>query len=93
MRWAAWVAIAIERARAVEPAQLTKLRGKESGLKSALLDSVTHDFRTPLTFHESGGDQPPCQQGSWPLRTATIAGKEAGHTPLSWRSTVCGNHA
>jgi two-component system, OmpR family, sensor histidine kinase KdpD len=39
------VAIAIERARAVE--QLGQTQGER--LKSALLDSITHDFRTPLT--------------------------------------------
>ena len=43
------VAIAIERARAIE--QLGKTEAAQEGerLKSALLDSVTHDFRTPLT--------------------------------------------
>ena len=43
------VAIAIERARAVE--QLSKAEAAREGerLRSALLDSVTHDFRTPLT--------------------------------------------
>lgn len=41
--------IAIERARAVE--QLSKTEADRQGerLKSALLDSITHDFRTPLT--------------------------------------------
>jgi len=41
--------IAIERARAVE--QLSKTEADRQGerLKSALLDSVTHNFRTPLT--------------------------------------------
>ena len=43
------VAIAIERARAVE--QLGEAEADRQGerLKSALLDSITHDFRTPLT--------------------------------------------
>src|SRR5207244_8689812 len=43
------IAIAIERARAVE--QLSKTEASREGerLKSALLDSITHDFRTPLT--------------------------------------------
>src|ERR1700686_1079093 len=43
------VAIAIERARAVE--QLGQAEAERQGerLKSALLDSITHDFRTPLT--------------------------------------------
>lgn len=41
--------ISIERARAVE--QLSKTEADRQGerLKSALLDSITHDFRTPLT--------------------------------------------
>ncbi len=43
------VAIAIERARAIE--ELGKAEASREGerLKSALLDSVAHDFRTPLT--------------------------------------------
>ena len=43
------IAIAFERARAVE--ELGKAEATREGerLKSALLDSVTHDFRTPLT--------------------------------------------
>jgi two-component system sensor histidine kinase KdpD len=43
------MAIAIERARAVE--QLSKTEAAQEGerLKSALLDAITHDFRTPLT--------------------------------------------
>lgn len=43
------IAIAVERARAIE--QLGKTEAAQAGerLKSALLDSVTHDFRTPLT--------------------------------------------
>jgi two-component system sensor histidine kinase KdpD len=43
------IGIAIERARAVE--QLGKREADHQGeqLKSALLDSITHDFRTPLT--------------------------------------------
>ncbi|HLK03867.1 MAG TPA: ATP-binding protein [Candidatus Acidoferrum sp.] len=41
--------VAIERARAVE--QLSKTEADRQGerLKSALLDSITHNFRTPLT--------------------------------------------
>ena len=43
------IAVAFERARAVE--ELGKSQAVREGerLKSALLDSVTHDFRTPLT--------------------------------------------
>ena len=43
------VAIAVERARAVE--QLGEAEAERQGerLKSALLDSIAHDFRTPLT--------------------------------------------
>jgi two-component system, OmpR family, sensor histidine kinase KdpD len=43
------VAIAIERARAVEELGQTEAERQGDRLKSALLDSVTHDFRTPLT--------------------------------------------
>lgn len=43
------VAIAIERARAVEQLGQTEAERQSERLKSALLDSVTHDFRTPLT--------------------------------------------
>jgi two-component system sensor histidine kinase KdpD len=45
----ALIGIAIERARAVE--QLSKTEADRQGerLKSALLESITHDFRTPLT--------------------------------------------
>lgn len=43
------VAIAIERARAVEELGKTEAAREGERLKSALLDSVTHDFRTPLT--------------------------------------------
>src|SRR6266849_1611257 len=43
------VAIAIERARAVEQLSQTEAERQGERLKSALLDSVTHDLRTPLT--------------------------------------------
>ena len=43
------VAIAIERARAVEQLSQTEAERQGERLKSALLDSITHDFRTPLT--------------------------------------------
>src|SRR5882724_6492004 len=43
------VAIAIERARAVEQLGQSEAERQGERLKSALLDSVTHDFRTPLT--------------------------------------------
>src|SRR5216683_1181134 len=43
------VAIAVERARAVEQLGETEAERQGERLKSALLDSVTHDFRTPLT--------------------------------------------
>jgi len=43
------VAIAIERARAVEQLGVTEAERQGERLKSALLDSITHDFRTPLT--------------------------------------------
>ena len=43
------IAIAFERARAVEELGKTQAAQEGERLKSALLDSVTHDFRTPLT--------------------------------------------
>jgi two-component system, OmpR family, sensor histidine kinase KdpD len=43
------VAIAVERARAVEELGQSEAARQGERLKSALLDSVTHDFRTPLT--------------------------------------------
>jgi two-component system sensor histidine kinase KdpD len=43
------IAIAFERARAVEELGKTEAVREGERLKSALLDSVTHDFRTPLT--------------------------------------------
>src|SRR5580700_9143034 len=43
------VGIAIERARAVEELGHTEAERQGERLKSALLDSITHDFRTPLT--------------------------------------------
>jgi two-component system sensor histidine kinase KdpD len=41
--------IAIERVRAVEELGKTEAAREGERLKSALLDSITHDFRTPLT--------------------------------------------
>ena len=43
------IAISFERARAVEDLSKTEAARAGERLKSALLDSVTHDFRTPLT--------------------------------------------
>jgi len=43
------IAIAFERARAVEELGKTQAAQEGERLKSALLDSVTHDLRTPLT--------------------------------------------
>jgi two-component system, OmpR family, sensor histidine kinase KdpD len=43
------VGIAIERANAVEELTKTRALQENEKLRSALLDSVTHEFRTPLT--------------------------------------------
>jgi len=43
------VAIAIERAAAVEKLAHAEAESESERLRSVLLDSVTHDFRTPLT--------------------------------------------
>ena len=46
---ASLIAIAIERAGAVEQLAHTEANRESERLRSILLDSVTHDFRTPLT--------------------------------------------
>jgi two-component system, OmpR family, sensor histidine kinase KdpD len=43
------IAIAIERAAAVEKVAHTEASRESERLRSVLMDSVTHDFRTPLT--------------------------------------------
>lgn len=43
------IAVAIERAAAVETLARTEAGRESERLRSALLDSVTHEFRTPLT--------------------------------------------
>jgi two-component system sensor histidine kinase KdpD len=43
------VAIAMERTRAIEQLGRTEAERQGERLKSALLDSIAHDFRTPLT--------------------------------------------
>jgi len=58
------VAIAIERARAVEKLGETEAERQGERLKSALLDSIAHDFRTPLTSIKAAttsllGEEPP----------------------------------
>src|SRR6202171_59980 len=48
------VAIAIERARAVEQLGQTEAEKQGERLKAALLYSIAHDFRTPLTSIKAG---------------------------------------
>lgn len=63
------VAIAVERARAIEQIGETEAERQGERLKSALLDSIAHDFRTPLTsikasvtdLLSSGADRNPQQ--------------------------------
>ena len=43
------IAVAIERARALENLSRTEAARESEQLRSVLLDSVTHEFRTPLT--------------------------------------------
>jgi len=43
------IAVAVERAAAVEKITRTEAARESERLRSALLDSVTHEFRTPLT--------------------------------------------
>jgi two-component system sensor histidine kinase KdpD len=58
------LAIAIERARAIEALSKTEADRQSERLKSALLDSITHNFRTPLTSIKASvtsllSDRPP----------------------------------
>jgi two-component system, OmpR family, sensor histidine kinase KdpD len=43
------IAVAVERARAIEMVGKTEAAREGERLKSALLDAIAHDFRTPLT--------------------------------------------
>jgi two-component system sensor histidine kinase KdpD len=43
------IAVAVERAHAIEMVGKTEAAREGERLKSALLDAITHDFRTPLT--------------------------------------------
>src|SRR3981081_49551 len=43
------IAVAVERAHAIEMVGKTEAARQGERLKSALLDAITHDFRTPLT--------------------------------------------
>jgi two-component system sensor histidine kinase KdpD len=45
----ALVAVAIDRARAIEQVARIEAQRENERLKSVLLDAITHDFRTPLT--------------------------------------------
>lgn len=61
------IGIAIERARAVEQLSKTEADRQSERLKSALLDSITHNFRTPLTSIKASvtsllSDHPPAQE-------------------------------
>src|SRR5262249_46927118 len=58
------VAIAVERARAIEQLGETEAERQGERLKSALLDSITHDFRTPLTWMKAAGAGLPSVE--WP---------------------------
>jgi two-component system, OmpR family, sensor histidine kinase KdpD len=59
--------IAIERARAIEQLGKTEADRQSERLKSALLDSITHNFRTPLTSIKASvtsllSERPPSQE-------------------------------
>src|SRR5262249_60690284 len=58
------VAIAVERARAIEQLGETGAERQGERVKSALLDSITHDFRTPLTWMKAAGAGLPSVE--WP---------------------------
>jgi two-component system, OmpR family, sensor histidine kinase KdpD len=63
------VAIAVERARAVEELGQTEAAREGERLKSALLDSITHDFRTPLTSMKASVSSLLTSQNSDPQQT------------------------
>src|SRR6266404_7594409 len=74
--------IAIERARAVEQLSKTEADRQSERLKSALLDSITHNFRTPLTSIKASvtsllSPQPP--QGSHRQELLEIMNEECDH--------------
>ena len=61
------IGVAFERARAVEELGKTQAAREGERLKSALLDSVTHDFRTPLTSMKAAVTSMIADNGrSWP---------------------------
>jgi two-component system sensor histidine kinase KdpD len=66
------VAIAIERARAVEQLGQTEAAREGERLKSALLDSITHDFRTPLTSMKASVSSLLTSQNSDPQQTREL---------------------
>jgi two-component system, OmpR family, sensor histidine kinase KdpD len=66
------VAIAIERARAVEELGQTEAAREGERLKSALLDSITHDFRTPLTSMKASASSLLTSQNSDPQQTREL---------------------
>src|SRR5712691_1194524 len=66
------VAIAIERARAVEQLGQTEAERQGERLKSALLDSITHDFRTPLTSMKASVTSLLTSQNSDPQQTREL---------------------
>lgn len=74
------IAIAIERARAVE--QLSESEADRQGerLKSALMDSIAHDFRTPLTSIKAAVTG---------LLTAPQANPKQGHELLTIINEEC----
>jgi two-component system sensor histidine kinase KdpD len=63
------VAIAIERARAVEKLGETEAERQGERLKSALLDSIAHDFRTPLTSIKAATTSMLAEKNSAPSQT------------------------
>src|ERR1700719_1354379 len=66
------VAIAVERARAVEQLGQTEAAREGERLKSALLDSITHDFRTPLTSMKASVSSLLTSQNSDPQQTREL---------------------
>jgi two-component system sensor histidine kinase KdpD len=70
------VAISIERAGAVEKLSRAEAARENEQLRSVLLDSVTHEFRTPLTAIKASvtellGSSDQSNDGDWPDQSPT----------------------
>jgi two-component system, OmpR family, sensor histidine kinase KdpD len=76
------VAIGLERARAQELAHEIEATRQTERLRSALIDAMAHDFKTPLTSIKAATTSllsNPTQPEEWKTEKLTIADEEADH--------------